>query len=264
MDIEPQTYNIDPKSLKKAITKKTRAIIPVHIYGQAANMDEILKIAKAHNLKVIEDAAQAHGARYKGKRIGSLGDVACFSFYPTKGLGAFGDGGMIVTSDDKIYEKCLMLRDYGRQGRYEHKIKGYNSRLDTVQAVVLSAKLKHLDRWNGMRAKKAEEYRTALQGVKGVATPAAKPDRFHLTKRMPCGSKTAMVCRGSGKGVSVLIHYPIRCTCRGLRTGVSGRFSGVGAWRRDPFLPMFHISKKKILCLQEFKGIDRVNLAALW
>ena len=264
VDIEPQTYNIDPKSLKKAITKKTRAIIPVHIYGQAANMDEILKIAKAHNLKVIEDAAQAHGARYKGKRIGSLGDVACFSFYPTKGLGAFGDGGMIVTSDDKIYEKCLMLRDYGRQGRYEHKIKGYNSRLDTVQAVVLSAKLKHLDRWNGMRAKKAEEYRTALQGVKGVATPAAKPDRFHFTKRMPCGSKTAMVCRGSGKGVSVLIHYPIRCTCRSLRTGVSGRFSGVKPWRRDPFLPMFRISKKMILCLQEFKGIDRVNLAALW
>lgn len=211
VDIEPQTYNIDPKSLEKAITKKTKAIIPVHIYGQAANMDEIRKIAKAHNLKVIEDAAQAHGARYKGKRIGSLGDVACFSFYPTKGLGAFGDGGMIVTSDDKIYEKCLMLRDYGRQGRYEHKIKGYNSRLDTVQAVVLSAKLKHLDRWNGMRAKKAEEYRAALQGVKGVSTPAAKPDRFHVYQTYAVRLKNRdEVCEGlREKGVSVLIHYPI-------------------------------------------------------
>jgi len=145
VDIEDDTYNIDPKKIEKAITKRTKAIIPVHIYGQAANMDEIMALAKKHNLKVIEDAAQAHGATYKKRKVGSLGDVACFSFYPTKSLGAFGDAGMIVTSDPKIYEGALMLRDYGRQGRYEHKIKGYNSRLDTVQAVVLSAKLKHLD-----------------------------------------------------------------------------------------------------------------------
>ena len=158
VDIEDDTYNIDPKKIEKAITKRTKAIIPVHIYGQAANMDEIMALAKKHNLKVIEDAAQAHGATYKKRKVGSLGDVACFSFYPTKSLGAFGDAGMIVTSDPKIYEGALMLRDYGRQGRYEHKIKGYNSRLDTVQAVVLSAKLKHLDQWNKMRLDNALTY----------------------------------------------------------------------------------------------------------
>ncbi|MCR4337809.1 MAG: DegT/DnrJ/EryC1/StrS family aminotransferase, partial [Candidatus Omnitrophica bacterium] len=148
VDIEEETYNIDPIKLKKAITKRTKAIIPVHIYGQTANMKEILDIAREHGLKIIEDAAQAHGATYQGKRAGSLGDVACFSFYPTKGLGAFGDAGIVVTDDPKVYEKVRSLRDYGREGRYEHKVKGYNSRLDTIQAVVLLAKLKYLDQWN--------------------------------------------------------------------------------------------------------------------
>ena len=131
VDIEKDTYNIDPQSFEKAITKKTKAVIPVHIYGQPANMDEIISIARKHGIKVVEDAAQAHGSRYKGRRVGSLGDVACFSFYPTKSLGACGDAGMIVTNDKAIYEKALMLRDYGRKGRYEHIIKGTNSRLDT-------------------------------------------------------------------------------------------------------------------------------------
>lgn len=211
VDIEPDTYNMDPKSLKKAITKRTKAIIPVHIYGQAANMDEILSIAKEHKLKVIEDSAQAHGARYKGKRIGSLGDVSCFSFYPTKGLGAFGDGGMIVTNNEKIYEKSLMLRDYGRQGRYEHKIKGYNSRLDTVQAVVLSAKLKRLDEWNGMRAQMAEYYRERLKGISGVVSPATKSDRNHVyqTYAVRLKKRDKVSDAMKEKKIGVLIHYPI-------------------------------------------------------
>ncbi len=211
VDIESDTYNIDPKALKKAITKKTKAIIPVHIYGQSANMDEILKIAKEHKLKVVEDAAQAHGARYKEKRIGSLGDVACFSFYPTKSLGAFGDGGMIVTSDDKIYEKSMMLRDYGRKGRYEHKIKGYNSRLDTVQAVILTAKLKRLDEWNAMRAKMARAYERELKGLKGVVTPVSLSDRSHVYQTYAVRLKDRdRVCQGmQDKKIGVLIHYPI-------------------------------------------------------
>jgi dTDP-4-amino-4,6-dideoxygalactose transaminase len=211
VDIEPDTYNMDPKSFEKAITKKTKAVIPVHIYGQPANMDEIVAIAHKHGIKVVEDAAQAHGSRYKGKRVGSLGDVACFSFYPTKSLGACGDAGMIVTSDKAIYEKVLMLRDYGRKGRYEHKIKGTNSRLDTLQAVVLNAKLKHLDSWNEMRAKNAALYAELLKPISGVVTPITKTDRTHVFQtyavRLPNRDK---VMNGlNAKGIGALIHYPI-------------------------------------------------------
>ncbi len=211
VDIEEETCNMDIKAVEKAITDKTKAIIPVHIYGQAANMDEINALAKTHNLKVVEDAAQAHGSTYKGKKIGSLGDVACFSFYPTKSLGAFGDGGMIVTDDKAIYEKALMLRDYGRQGRYEHKIKGYNSRLDTVQAVILSAKLKNLDEWNRMRASQADYYCKLLKGTDGIKTPVVREDRTHVFQTFAVRVKNRdKVCdQMKARGVSVLIHYPI-------------------------------------------------------
>jgi len=209
-DIEPDTYNIDPKSFERVITPRTRAIIPVHIYGQPADMDEITAIARKHGIKIVEDAAQAHGSRYKGKRAGSLGDVACFSFYPTKGLGACGDAGMIVTNDRAIYEKALMLRDYGRKGRYEHKIKGHNSRLDTIQAVVLNAKLKHLDAWNALRAKAAARYAELLKPFK-VTTPITKSDRTHVfqTYAVRVANRDQVVERMKAKGVSVLIHYPI-------------------------------------------------------
>ncbi len=211
VDIEPETYNIDPQQIEKAITPRTKAIIPVHIYGQPANMHEILALAKAHNLKIVEDAAQAHGAAYNGRRVGSLGHVACFSFYPTKGLGAFGDGGMIVTNDAGIYEKALMLRDYGRKGRYEHQIKGYNSRLDTVQAVILSAKLKHLDKWNKMRGERAAYYDECLKKIKGVKVPKTKKDRTHVFQTFAVRLKNRdEVCQAlQKKGISVLIHYPI-------------------------------------------------------
>jgi len=211
VDIEEDTYNIDPKSFEAAITKRTKAIIPVHIYGQPANMDEIVSIAHKHGIKVVEDAAQAHGSRYKGKRVGSLGDVACFSFYPTKSLGACGDAGMIVTKDKSVYEKALMLRDYGRQGRYEHKIKGTNSRLDTLQAVVLNAKLKHLDTWNEMRAKNAAYYGELLKPLKSVVTPITKQDRSHVfqTYAILVPHRDRVVEAMKSQSVGVLIHYPI-------------------------------------------------------
>ena len=211
VDIEPDTYNIDPKSFQAAITKKTKAVIPVHIYGQPANMDEIVGIARKHGIKIVEDAAQAHGARYKGKRVGSLGDVACFSFYPTKSLGACGDAGMIVTNNKEIYEKALMLRDYGRQGRYEHKIKGTNSRLDTLQAVVLNAKLKHLDQWNQMRAKNAAAYGELLKPLKKVVSPITKEDRTHVfqTFAILVPNRDKVVEAMKAQGIGVLIHYPI-------------------------------------------------------
>jgi dTDP-4-amino-4,6-dideoxygalactose transaminase len=211
VDVEDETYNIDPDQLKKAITKKTKAIIPVHIYGQPANMNEIMAIAKAKKIAVVEDAAQAHGATYKGKKIGSIGDMACFSFYPTKSLGAFGDGGMVVTKNKKMYEKIMMLRDYGRVGRYEHKIKGFNSRLDTVQAVVLSAKLKHLDQWNKMRNEKAKYYSELLKSVKGVVAPVIKSDRTHVFQTFAIRTKNRdKICEAlQKKNIGVLIHYPI-------------------------------------------------------
>ncbi|MCK5580192.1 MAG: DegT/DnrJ/EryC1/StrS family aminotransferase [Candidatus Omnitrophica bacterium] len=211
VDVEQETYNIDSESFKKAITPKTKAVIPVHIYGQAANMKEICEIAKEHNIKVVEDACQAHGARYEGQRIGSLGDIGCFSFYPTKSLGAFGDGGIVVTDDEEIAEKIQMLRDYGRKGRYDHKVKGYNSRLDTVQAVVLAAKLKYLDEWNQMRADNAAYYNELLAGIKGVKIPLIKDNRTHVfqTYAVRLKERDRICDQMKDKGVGVLIHYPI-------------------------------------------------------
>lgn len=211
IDVEEETFNIDPTKLKKAINAKTKAIIPVHLYGQPANMNEINAIASQHGLTVIEDAAQSHGATYNGKKVGSLGPIGCFSFYPTKSLGAFGDAGMIVTDDSKIFEKCRMLRDYGRKGRYEHTIKGYNSRLDTIQAVVLLSKLKHLDQWNQMRNAKAKLYQDLLGGIDGLVLPQIKPDRTHVfqTFAVRVKNRETVLTKMKEKGIDVLIHYPI-------------------------------------------------------
>ncbi|MBI3617552.1 MAG: DegT/DnrJ/EryC1/StrS family aminotransferase [Candidatus Omnitrophica bacterium] len=211
VDIEDQTCNIDPARFEAAVTRKTKAVIPVHIYGQPADMKEINAIATKHKIAVVEDACQAHGAMYNGKKTGALGDIACFSFYPTKSLGAFGDGGMVVTGNKSLYEKTLMLRDYGRAGRYDHKIKGHNSRLDTVQAVVLAAKLPLLDQWNKMRNDVAAHYGKLLKGAEGVVTPAIQKDRTHVFQtyavRVPGRDKISDAMKT--KGISVLIHYPV-------------------------------------------------------
>ena len=211
VDVEEETYNIDPQKFKKAITSKTKAVIPVHLYGQPANMDEINAICRERGIAVIEDAAQSHGATYKGQKVGSLGDMACFSFYPTKSLGAFGDGGMIVTSNEELFNKIFMLRDYGRKNRYDHKIKGYNSRLDTVQAVILSAKLKHLDQWNKMRSENAAYYNRQLAECKNVVTPKISGDRTHIfqTYAIRVPNRDEVVEQMLASKVSVLIHYPI-------------------------------------------------------
>jgi dTDP-4-amino-4,6-dideoxygalactose transaminase len=170
VDIDPQTYTMDFSVIGRAITERTKAIIPVHLYGQPADMDPILEIAEIHNLIVVEDACQAHGAKYKSKRVGGLGDAAAFSFYPAKNLGAFGDAGMVVTNDERVADYVRMFRDVGQREKYHHEIKGYNHRIDNLQAAILNVKLKYLDEWNAARREKALLYDQLFEDS-GVVTP---------------------------------------------------------------------------------------------
>src|SRR5581483_11449148 len=172
-------YNLDPSRIEAVLSEKTKAILPVHLYGQAADMDPILDIARRHNLLVIEDAAQAHGAEYKGRRAGSMGQMACFSFYPTKTLGAYGEGGMVVTNDSEYQKTIRLLRDWGTEKKYHHALRGYNYRLEAIQAAILRVKLKYLDRWTAARQAHAAHY-TELLKNSGVQTPAVLPDRRHV------------------------------------------------------------------------------------
>ncbi len=165
VDCDKETYNINIDKIEEKITSKTKAIIPVHLYGQPADMDPILKLAKKYNLFIIEDACQAHGARYKGKRVGGFGDINAFSFYPGKNLGAYGDGGAITTDNENLAKKIRMLRNYGQEVKYHHLIKGTNSRLDAIQAAVLRIKLKYLDEWNQKRREHAQKYNELLSNI---------------------------------------------------------------------------------------------------
>ncbi|MBY0525318.1 MAG: DegT/DnrJ/EryC1/StrS family aminotransferase [Gemmataceae bacterium] len=210
--VEPdaRTMNIDPNRIEEAITPRTRAIIAVHLYGQPADMDAINKIARDRGLKVIEDAAQAHGAIYKGRRAGSLSDAAGFSFYPTKNLGAFGDGGAIVTDDHELATRVRLLRNYGSRTKYRHEVPGFNSRLDPLQAALLRVRLKCLDEWNRRRSKHASHYQRALAGVDGIEIPGVLPSTepvwYVYCIMHPHRDKLqeGLHCRG----VDTLIHYP--------------------------------------------------------
>jgi dTDP-4-amino-4,6-dideoxygalactose transaminase len=180
VDIDPETFNLDPKGLERRITPKTRAIIAVHLYGLPADMEPILSLARAHKLPVIEDAAQAIGARYKSRPVGSLGDAGCLSFYPTKNLGAYGDGGMLVTNSAEIAERLRPLRNHGQTGKYVSREPGLNSRLDEMQAAVLRVKLRHLSEWQKARQQHAAEYNKLLAGIPGVITPRVPEDCEHV------------------------------------------------------------------------------------
>ncbi len=203
------TYNISPALIEAAITPRTKAIMPVHLYGQPADMDSINAIAKKHGLKVIEDAAQAHGARYKGRRAGGLGDAAGFSFYPGKNLGAMGDGGAITTNDADLAERLKALRNYGSFVKYAHVMQGFNSRLDPIQAAVLRVKLAYLDQWNARRISVASRYMDLLRDS-GVALPSV-PDQvqsaFHLFV-VRSVRRDALQFALKREGVETLIHYP--------------------------------------------------------
>ncbi|MEP7122882.1 MAG: DegT/DnrJ/EryC1/StrS family aminotransferase [Byssovorax sp.] len=207
---DPRTMNLDPARIEAAITSRTRAIIPVHLYGQPADMEPIVAIARAHELKVIEDAAQAHGARCHGRRAGSLGDAAAFSFYPGKNLGAFGDGGAITTDDAAIAERLRLLRNYGSRVKYHHTEQGVNSRLDELQAAFLRVKLARLDAWNARRAALVHLYDEGLTAIPGVTTqhvPAGIEGVFHLYV-IRHARRDALQRYLEAAGIGTLIHYP--------------------------------------------------------
>ena len=212
VDIDPSTYTMDVGQIEERITPHTRAIIPVHLYGQPADMDPIMEIAERHDLWVIEDACQAHGARYKGRRTGGLGHVAAFSFYFSKNLGAYGEAGMITTNDDGLAQKMRMLRDHGSSQRYHHELIGLNGRLDEIQAAVLRAKLAHLESWNEQRRANAAHYAELLSDLEVIVPEVADYAEhvFHLyAVRVPRRDELKQYLQERGVGTG--IHYPIPC-----------------------------------------------------
>ncbi len=221
VDINSQDYNMDVSKIEEKITEKTKAILPVHLYGHPADMDSIMEIAVKYNLKVIEDAAQAHGASYRSRsgsgypaqaerRVGSVGDVGCFSFYPGKNLGAYGDGGMIVTNDEEIAGKIRLLRNHGRREKYEHLIEGYNYRLDALQAAILKVKLARLNEWNEARRSRAKLYNDLLAGT-NIITPLEREYAKHVYHLYVIRTKERDELRKhlETKGAATGLHYPI-------------------------------------------------------
>jgi dTDP-4-amino-4,6-dideoxygalactose transaminase len=209
VDCDEVTYNIDVRRIEKSITDKTKAIIPVHLYGQPADMDGIAEIAKKHNLYVIEDAAQAHGAKYKSRNIGSIGNCACFSFFPGKNLGAYGDAGAIVTDNDELAKKICMFPNHGRKEKYNHEFEGINSRLDGLQASILGTKLKYIEKWTERRRSIAKRYDEELNDI--VVTPVVRPDVRHVYHLYVIRIKNRDEARKilSEKGIATGVHYPI-------------------------------------------------------
>lgn len=218
VDIDPKTFNIDPQKVRELIanrpslTVSLKAIIPVHLYGQPADMDEIMAIAEEWNLYVVEDAAQAIGAEYKGKKVGTFGHLGCFSFFPTKNLGAYGDGGLVVTNDDELAERVRMLRVHGSKPKYYHHMVGTNSRLDALQAAILRAKLPHLDKWSSARIQLANRYDELLRNLDGIVLPYRASDRTHIfhqyTIRIPRGKRDPLRLFLSQHGIGTEVYYP--------------------------------------------------------
>jgi dTDP-4-amino-4,6-dideoxygalactose transaminase len=209
VDIDPVTYTMDPAQIEAAITPATKAIIPVHLYGQPADMAPIMAIARKHGLVVIEDACQAHGAEIDGKRAGGLADMGCFSFYPGKNLGAYGEGGMVTSSNPEFVKSIRMLRDWGAEKKYHHVLKGYNMRLEGLQGAVLRVKLRHLDAWTEARRTAADRYGELLAGS-GIATPVVRPDVRHVyhVYAIRTGARQQLQDALAARGVQTGIHYP--------------------------------------------------------
>lgn len=212
VDVDPLTYTLDPAKIEAAITPRTKAILPVHLYGQAADLAPMQAIADAQGLSLIEDAAQAHGANYQGRRVGGIGKIGCFSFYPGKNLGCFGEGGCIVTDDDAIAQRIRRLRDHAQKGRHEHVEIGFNARMEGVQGAVLSAKLPHLDAWNAGRRRNAARYHELLGDIETIVLPRARTDDGHVwhifSVKLRNRSRDQVRDVLAAKGIGTSVHYP--------------------------------------------------------
>jgi dTDP-4-amino-4,6-dideoxygalactose transaminase len=255
VDIRPETYTMDPGRLEAALTPRTRALIPVHLYGRPAAMEAITAFAREHGLRVIEDCAQAHGAGLHGRRVGSWGDLACFSFYPTKNLGALGDGGMVVTDDAELADRVRLLREYGWAERYVSHIAGLNSRLDELQAAVLRVKLRRLDGDNAERGRLASAYDEGLAGT-GVATPQRPPDATHAYHLYVVRSaqRDRLKAFLESRGIAALVHYPVPVH---LQPAYRGRLPG------GDRLPETEKAAREVLSLPLFPGLGRDELNAV-
>lgn len=253
VDIMPDTFNIDSSKIEAAITKRTKAIIPVHLYGQSAEMDAIMKIAKAHRLRVIEDCAQSFGAEYKGVKTGAFGDIGCYSFFPSKNLGAYGDAGMLITNDAGIAEHAGSLRNHGSKVRYYHDEIGYNSRLDELQAAILRIKFRRIDEYNSMRRKNAMLYNRYLD-LPGVKTPYENPEGRHVyhqyTIRIPNRDK-AKKALDEGGVTSSMIYYPVP-----LHLQAAYKDLGI----RQGSLPVSELAAKEVLSLPMYPELTEEQI----
>jgi dTDP-4-amino-4,6-dideoxygalactose transaminase len=213
VDIDSRTFNIDSDLIEEKVTTRTKAILPVHLYGQTADMDSVFEVARKHGLLVVEDVAQAFGSEYKGEKAGTLGDAGAFSFFPSKSLGAYGDGGLIATNDDSVAEQARMLRVHGARKKYYNEVLGYNSRLDSLQAAILRVKLPHADAWAEARAGAARVYDELLEGVTDLVLPYKSNDTKHIyhqyTIRIRQGRRDEIKARLAEAGIGTMIYYPV-------------------------------------------------------
>lgn len=253
VDVEPRTLTMDTAQLERAITPRTKAILPVHLYGQMADMTPILEIAIRHGLPVIEDACQAHGAEYEGERAGSLGLSGCFSFYPGKNLGAYGEGGIVTTNDDEQARKIRMLRDWGQEKRYHHALQGFNYRMDGIQGAVLGVKLRHLERWTEARRARALEYSALLANSAVVGVPEEMSGRRHAYHIYAVRSTDRDTLQGhlQASGVQTGLHYPIPVHLQAAHTDLG--------YRRGDF-PHSEAAAREVLSLPIFPELTSVQV----
>lgn len=255
VDVDPQTLNMDAAQVEAAITERTRAIMPVHLHGQPADLDPLLEIARRHGLVLIEDAAQAHAAEYKGRRVGSIGDLGCFSFYPGKNLGAYGEGGMVVTNNEDFAHTIRMLRDWGQERKYHHILKGFNYRMEGVQGAILRVKLRHLDAWTDARRRHAAYYDELLAGV-AVQRPVEMPHAKHVYHvyaiRTPKRDQVQEALQA--QGIQTGIHYPIPVH---LQKAYADFGYGAGT------LPVTEQAANELLSLPMFAELEKGQIEAV-
>jgi len=267
VDVDQDTFTMNPAELEKSLTQRTKAIIPVHLFGQPADMDPILEFARANGLFIVEDAAQAHGAQYKGRKAGTIGDAGCFSFYPGKNLGAFGEAGAVVTNDPELRKQMQMLRDHGQSRKYYHSTMGWNCRMDGIQAAILSIKLRHLDEANSLRRKHALEYNQAFAGIDEVLAPLEAKYARHVyhVYAVRVQERDATLRHLQEQGVGCAVHYPVPIHLQeaGRNLGYTKGAFPIAEKLADEFLslPMFpELTEEQIeyvaRCVSEAVGVE--------